>query len=89
VPSKQLITPKYCESINQTKRRPTRTIEVCRWRGRRANGRGLRRCGRRPQRQRRPRAARAHPRRCAARGLAAPRAMPQPPGGCALLHTRL
>jgi hypothetical protein len=28
VPSKQLVTPKYCESIHQTKRRPTRTVHV-------------------------------------------------------------
>ncbi len=24
----RLLTPKYCESIHQTKRRPTRTVEV-------------------------------------------------------------
>lgn len=28
IPSKELLTPKYCESIHQTKRRPTRTINV-------------------------------------------------------------
>jgi hypothetical protein len=28
IPSKELVTPKYCESIHQTKRRPTRTINV-------------------------------------------------------------
>lgn len=30
IPSTKLVTPKYCESINQTKRRPTRTINVSR-----------------------------------------------------------
>lgn len=29
----RLVTPKYCESIYQTRRRPTRTIEVRRGRG--------------------------------------------------------
>lgn len=24
----RLVTPKYCESIHQTKRRPTRTVDV-------------------------------------------------------------
>lgn len=28
IPGKQLVTPKYCESIHQTKRRPTRTINI-------------------------------------------------------------
>lgn len=29
VPGKKLVMPKYCESTHQTKRRPTRTVEVC------------------------------------------------------------
>lgn len=29
IPPKDLVIPKYCESIHQTKRRPTRTIKVC------------------------------------------------------------
>lgn len=32
MPSKELVIPKYCESIYQTRRRPTRTVMVRRWR---------------------------------------------------------
>lgn len=28
IPGKKLVMPKYCESTHQTKRRPTRTVEV-------------------------------------------------------------
>lgn len=28
MPSKELIIPKYCESTHQTRRRPTRTVNV-------------------------------------------------------------
>jgi hypothetical protein len=72
VPSKQLITPKYCESINQTKRRPTRTIDVSSGAPQGANGRGGG-----AARRRRRRAAPAGSAACARRCSAARR----PPGG--------
>eukprot|EP00879_Flechtneria_rotunda_P030892 GHRR01033613.1.p1 GENE.GHRR01033613.1~~GHRR01033613.1.p1 ORF type:complete len:106 (-),score=5.99 GHRR01033613.1:362-679(-) len=31
IPKPELIIPKYCESINQTRRRPTRTVTVGVW----------------------------------------------------------
>jgi hypothetical protein len=81
IPSKELLTPKYCEEVFQTRRRPTRTINVS------AGGRAgcPQRAGtllRKPPRRRRAAAGRCRPRQGGAPiagAIAQPGARPLPP----------